>query len=198
VPFIVLADDNGRVAERVRLAGRIRPEHALEAGAWRVFAAGAEEIARAVREETGLRTVFHHHGGGWIETAAEVRTLMEATRPDLLGLCLDTGHYALGQGDPLAALAEYGDRIWHIHLKDFAPSVLAEVEREGLDYFGAVARGVFCELGRGSVPFAALVAELRRRGHQGWLVVEQDVLPGLGTPLASARRNREFLSGLGL
>ena len=34
--------------------------------------------------------------------------------------------------------------------------------------------------------------------HTGWIVVEQDVLPGLGTPAASARRNREYLRRLGL
>ena len=31
--------------------------------------------------------------------------------------------------------------------------------------------------------------------YAGWIVVEQDVLPGLGTPAASARRNREFFAG---
>jgi hypothetical protein len=38
---------------------------------------------------------------------------------------------------------------------------------------------------------------LRARGYDGWIVVEQDVLPGLGTPAASATRNREYLRGSG-
>jgi inosose dehydratase len=29
-------------------------------------------------------------------------------------------------------------------------------------------------------------------------VVEQDVLPGMGRPKESARRNREYLTGIGL
>jgi inosose dehydratase len=35
-------------------------------------------------------------------------------------------------------------------------------------------------------------------GYDGWAVVEQDVLPGMGTPKESARRNREFLASLGI
>ena len=57
---------------------------------------------------------------------------------------------------------------------------------------------MFPELGRGSVDFDAVMAELQRLDYQGWIVVEQDVLGGMGTPLESARRNRNFLSDLGL
>jgi len=35
-------------------------------------------------------------------------------------------------------------------------------------------------------------------GYNGWGVVEQDVLPGMGTPLESARRNRQYLKSIGL
>ena len=38
---------------------------------------------------------------------------------------------------------------------------------------------------------------LRRHGYSGWIVAEQDVLPGMGTPAASARRNRDYLRQLG-
>jgi inosose dehydratase len=195
-PFLVLADDNGKVPERVACAGRIRPDQGLSAAQWDTFARGAERVARAVREATGLRTVFHHHGGGWVETPAEVEALLTRTSPELLGLCLDTGHWALGGGDPLEALDRWGERVGHLHAKDCHPDLHARAAREGWDYFDAVRRGVFCELGRGGVDFAAFVDAIR--GRDGWLIVEQDVLPGMGTPLESARRNREFLRGLGV
>ena len=57
---------------------------------------------------------------------------------------------------------------------------------------------LFCELGCGSVDFAAVVAELRGEGYEGWIVVEQDVFPGYGTPKASAQRSRDYLRRLGL
>ena len=72
---IVLSDDNARVPVREQNAGRIRPEHGLDPQAWTTFAAGAERIARAVREETGLRTVFHPHCGGYVETPSEIDQL---------------------------------------------------------------------------------------------------------------------------
>jgi len=197
-PMIVLADDNGSVALRREHAGRVAPEHGLRDAEWDTFAAGAMRIARAVREATGLRTVFHHHCAGYVETPVEIDALMRRTDPGLLGLCLDTGHLTYGSGDPLAVLYRYGDRVWHVHFKDCDPAVARRARQQGWDYFEAVRQGIFCELGRGSVDFPGLAAALAARGYGGWIVVEQDVLPGMGTPAASARRNREYLRSIGL
>ena len=49
--------------------------------AWETFAKGANRIAQAVREETGLRTVFHHHCAGYIETPDE-RPLAKIAFPE--------------------------------------------------------------------------------------------------------------------
>jgi len=196
--FIVLADDNGSVPDRVKNAGRIRPEQGLSKAQWATFGRGAEAVARAVCEQTDLRTVFHHHCAGFVETPAEVAALMQHTSAELLGLCLDMGHYAFGGGDPMQALEAFGDRCWHIHYKDFDADVGAQAAALGWDYFEAVRQGVFCELGGGAVDFEAITGELRRAGHGGWIIVEQDVLPGMGSPFDSARRNRAFLRGLAL
>ena len=197
-PLIVLADQNGAVEQRTRNAGRIGPEDGLDAAGWRAFARGAMEVARAVRDELGLRTVFHHHCAGYVETPAEVDRLLDLTDPVVLGLCLDTGHLTYGGGDPLEALRRYGERVWHVHFKDCHPEIAQTARRDGWDYFEAVRRGVFCELGQGSVDFAAVKRELDGQGYAGWIVVEQDVLPGLGTPPESATRNRAFLQSIGL
>jgi inosose dehydratase len=196
--FIVLSDDNASVPNRTNRAGRIRDEDGLTASQWDIFAQGAERVATAVRAATGLRTVFHHHCAGYVETPREIEALLSRTDPTLLGLCLDTGHLTFAGGDPLAVLATYGDRIWHVHFKDCDPTLAAQSRLEGWDYHGSVRRGIFCELGRGTVPFRAVLDALRARHYDGWIVVEQDVLPGLGTPAASAIRNREYLRGLGI
>jgi len=196
--FIVLADENGSVDERTKNAGRITPAMGLSEDQWLTFAAGAEQVARAVKERYGMRTVFHHHCGGYVETPGEVETLMKLTDPELLGLCLDMGHYAFGGGDPLHALESYYSRIWHVHFKDFDPEVGKASLEKTYDYFKSVEEGVFCELGKGNVDFHAIVDMLGRKAYDGWVVVEQDVLPGMGSPKICAANNRNFIKSLGL
>ena len=165
---------------------------------WTTFARGCDTIARAVRDATGLRTVFHPHGACFVETPWEVDELMQRTDPTLVGLCLDTGHLMLGGGDPLEIYRRHATRVWHVHFKDFDPRVFQRARGGSWNYFEAMRHGIFCELGRGAVDFAAMLGELREHGYDDWIVVEQDVLPGMGSPAESARRNRDFLRGLGV
>lgn len=197
-PFLVLADANGADPARTRFAGRIQSSQGLSEAQWGTFAEGAERIAGVVREETGLRTVFHPHCAGFVETPAEIETLLNLTNPDLLGLCFDGGHYTYGGGDALDGLRRFAERVWHVHFKDCDGAVADRARKDGWDYFEAVRRGIFCELGRGTVDFPAILDELVRRGYRGWIVVEHDTAPGTGNPFQTARRDREFLRGLGL
>jgi len=196
--FIVLADENGSVEERTKNAGRITPEMGLNENQWKTFAEGAERVAHAVKDKYGMRTVFHHHCAGYVETPNEVAKLMELTDPDLLGLCLDMGHYAFGGGNPVEALKKYYDRIWHVHFKDFDPKVGQAAKENNYDYLKSVEEGVFCELGNGNVDFESIVAILNEKGYDGWIVVEQDVLPGMGSPKKCADHNRKYIKSLGL
>ncbi|HXH07350.1 MAG TPA: TIM barrel protein [Vicinamibacterales bacterium] len=197
-PVIVLADDTAADPRRAAIAGRVIPSDGLPEDAWAVVARGADLIARAVADETGLATVFHHHCATWVETPQEIAALMEQTDPGRLGLCVDTGHLTYGGGDPVALIERYGARVRHVHFKDCDPAIAGRARREGWDYTTAVGRGLFCELGQGAVDFAAVLRSLERVGYTGWIVVEQDVLPRHGTPRASAQRNREYLRTLGL
>ena len=196
--LIVLSDDNATVPLRERHAGRVDREHGLSEERWTIFAAGADRIARAVHDEIGLRTVFHPHCGGYVETVAEIDELMARTDPARLGLCLDTGHVSYAGGNPLEVLRRYAPRVWHVHFKDCDESVAAASRSAGVGYLAAVRARLFCELGAGSVDFAAVIEALRAIDYDGWIVVEQDVFPGDGTPDASARRNREYLRSLGI
>jgi len=195
---VVLGNDPYGDPMRTAHAGRITPDMGMDDAAWAVFADGATGVARAVRDETGLRTVFHHHIGTWVETPEETRRLMDMTDPALLGLCFDTGHWQFAGGDPVAGIEEYAGHIWHAHFKDCAPDIAARSRVEGWDGVTSVGHGVFCELGKGGVPFPAVRDALDRAGYGGWIVVEQDVLPGMGAPKESARRNRAYLASIGV
>ncbi len=199
-PYLVLADNNGTVPERTQLAGRITREAGLTPTEWRTFAAGADRLALTVFQETGLRTVFHHHCAGYVETPDEIATLLALTDPRYLGLVFDTGHYCYGAGsaacDVVAALERFGDRVWYVHCKDCHPAIARQARAEQWDYFQALRHGVFCELGKGCVDFPAVLRWLAAKQYQGYVLVEQDILPGMGSPKESARRNREYLRSI--
>lgn len=195
---IVLSDDNGNNSIRTKNAGRINPENSLNSEQWSVFTDGVEMIAEKVRIETGIPCVFHHHCAGYVETPEEIETFLELTDPKLVGLCFDTGHYAYGGGSPIEGLQKFRNRIDHVHFKGWDPKVDQLTKKKDWGYFEAVENGIFCELGQGAIDFETILEELKKQNYSDWIVVEQDVLPGMGSPKESARRNREFLRSIGL
>jgi inosose dehydratase len=196
--FIILGNDPYTDPVRTKMSGRIQPEHGMSDSQWDIFAHAANRIAGRVMDETGLRTVFHHHIGTWIETPAETEKLLAMTDPNLVGLVFDTGHYRFAGGDPVAGIHKFADRIWHVHFKDCDPNVAAQSRVEEWDGPESVGHGVFCELGHGEIDFPAVLKALKAIKYAGWIVVEQDVLPGMGTPKDSAKRNRDYLRSIGL
>jgi inosose dehydratase len=196
--YIVLADDNGKVDELVKNAGR-RTGSKLSATEWDVFAAGVDKIATRVNKELGLQVVFHHHCAGYVETPDEVRELLARTDPALVGLCLDTGHWHYGGGDAVECVVEFGARVRYLHFKDCSGPIARQCREQGKDYFAAIAAGVFCPLGEGEVDFAGVIQAAQARGYEGWAIVEQDILtddPKI--PKQCSQANRDYLKSLGL
>lgn len=191
--LIVLADEMSET--RMAVAGRVIEERdGMKEHHWDGAAKILSHVAVACRE-LGLATVFHHHVGTLVETPKEIERLCASTDSSLLGICLDTGHYFYGGGDPAEAVQKYGSRIRHVHLKDVRSEVLGEARQDALGFLEAVRRGVFCELGEGAVDFPTIIEELTACGYDGWAVVEQDVdadQPDV-RPLESANRSRLYL-----
>jgi inosose dehydratase len=189
---VVFADEMSD--RRMAIAGRAEKSDGLTDRQWRQALTLLSRSALAARER-GLRATFHHHAGTYVETPHEIDRLLELTDPGLLGLCLDTGHYYYGGGDPVDVVKKHSARIWHLHWKDVDRNVLGAVRSEKIGYLDAVRRGVFCELGSGAVDLVGVKRELTERGYNGWSIFEQDVdasQPGL-KPVESAARSREYL-----
>jgi inosose dehydratase len=169
----VLAD--GGSAERSANPGRAATDRSLgldDAG-WTRLADGVARAADLARRR-GFEPVFHHHTATYVEAPWEIERLLELTDVPLL---LDTGHLALGGGDPVQGLRDWGDRVQHVHVKDSKRDVLERVLADRADMEEAWRRGVFCELGAGDVDLPAFFRELDESGYEGWLVVEQDRIP---------------------
>lgn len=188
---VVLAD--ALWPEREAVAGRVEEtEVQLTFNQWVTLARNlgtASEAAAAF----GLRCVFHHHAGSYIETPREIARLLEFSD---IGLCLDTGHYIYGSGDPVEAVERFGPRVEYLHFKDVNAERLADARQAKLGFLDGVRTGVFCPLGAGCVRFLELMQSLERIGYDGWAVVEQDVDTSgqsATTPFQDAWVSREFL-----
>lgn len=181
--------------DRSLVAGRVTETDGLTARQWKQAGAYLRELALAT-SDAGLTPTFHHHAGTYIETPTEIERLFNEVDPDLLGLCLDTGHLVYGGGDNMQIIPVYGQVIRHVHLKNVDAEVLARVRAERLDYVQAIMRGVFSPLEAGSVDIPIVLDALKQGEYDGWFVVEQDIdlsQPGHRDPLQGATRAREYL-----
>ncbi len=189
---LVLIDRPG--AQRAATAGRSAAAPRLGDAQWASMI-DALRRAAAIAADHGLRAVVHPHAGSFIEFEDEVGRLLD--EPDL-DLCLDTGHAAYAGAAPERLIAEYGPRLGHVHLKDVRAGVLERVRDEGLDFWAAIAAGVFCPLGRGVVDLPAVLAALGAAGYRGYATIEQDRVPGSGSPLEDLAESRRVLVSAGL
>jgi inosose dehydratase len=189
----VLADAGS--PERQAQPGRSAhdPSVGLDDTGWRNLAEGVARAGELARSR-GYAPTFHHHTATHVEAPWEIERVLELTD---VGLLLDTGHLALGGGDPVRALRDWHERIDHVHVKDYRRDVLEQVLADRADMAEAWRRGVFCELGAGDVDLPAFFDELAAVGYRGWLVVEQDRIPRADEDPSDAveaqARNRRWL-----
>jgi inosose dehydratase len=188
-PYVVVAD-------AMALPGEAAPSDS----AWHSAAAAMERVAQQLTD-MGLRMVFHLEAGSHLATPDDEARLCALTDPDLVGICLDTGHYAYNFGNPREAVRQYGSRIRYVHLKEVDPDVRDLVARNSLNFYAAVRSGIFTPLGRGCADIEGVVADLRSANYTGWVVAEQDILMPLvegKSPFENACVSRAFLRELGI
>lgn len=153
---------------------------------WQRLSSGLNVVAKYCLQEAGVRLVYHHHMGTVVESAEDIRRLMDTTS-DHLGLLLDTGHLYYAGGDPIAMQNDYAQRIFHVHCKDIRAEVLADSRNRDLSFLDSVLNGVFTVPGDGCIDYLTLFNGLKRSDYQGWLVVEAEQDPAVAHPLTYAR-----------
>lgn len=167
---------------------------------WKAAEEGVAAVIASCRK-FGLGVAFHHHVGTHVETPEEVERLLNTIQDRALGLCLDTGHYLYGGGDPVDVVKGHADRMSCLHLKDINGAKLKEARERKLNFHDGVRHGVFAPLGQGIIDFGTILKHLQTAHFDGWVVVEQDVLEGgeqSAPPLVNATAGREFLRRLGI
>ena len=168
------------------------PSLGLSDDEWGSFQVGLQSVLDRCRDRG-------YEPGTYVEAPWEIARVLEISD---VGLCLDTGHFFIGGGDPVAALRDWSDRINHIHLKDAIRSVMDGIIADNEPTPAIWSREAFCAFGAGDVDIEGVLAQLERNDYSGWLVVEQDIFPQTATRFAQAaddqRANRRYLADHGL
>jgi inosose dehydratase len=171
----------------------------LSGDQWSGLGEAANALGRILLSDYDVRLCLHPHADSHIQTQPEIEHFLSVTDPDLVWLCLDTGHVAYGGGDNLDLIRRFGDRVGYVHIKQMDPDILAEVREQSLPFGEAVKRGVCVEPPAGVPDPAAIIPELAQLGVPLFVVVEQDLYPcAADVPLPIATRTRKFLNGCGL
>lgn len=145
----------------------------------------ADKLNRVGREYRahGLTFGYHNHQIEF-ETVGDVVAydyLMNATDPELVKIELDVGWAAFAGMDPVEYLHRYAGRVLACHLKDFDPSIDADVPQRRLVAPGA-----------GAIDFGAVLAAMDATGVEHGFI-EVDVSDD---PMDDVVRGREHLASL--
>ncbi len=173
VEMLVFAVDG--TLERDIYAGRTHlGPHLNENGYQRL----ADHITKyaTIAKSAGVRSSFHPHSATYIETPEETRKLMALLDYDLVGMCLDVGHWIVGGGDPVQGVIEYGKRVTHVHIKDVDSEVLKKLiagEYERM-HVAVEDHYLFVPAGEGVLDLQGLFNELEKYGFSDWMMSEQD------------------------
>jgi inosose dehydratase len=152
------------------------------------------ELGKRIAAEYGLKTQFHPHADGHVDTQDTVERFLAETDGAYVNLCLDTGHISYCGGDNLKLIQDYPDRIGYVHLKQVDPKVLEGVQQEGLGFGEAVQRGVMCEPPNGVPELPPVLDALAGLDVDLFAIVEQDLYPcPPDVPLPIAERTLTYL-----
>jgi inosose dehydratase len=166
---------------------------------WGTLLDATNRLGGILRDEYGLRAVFHPHADSHVGTQPQIKRFLRGTDPAAVNLCMDTGHIAYYDGDNVALIRDYPDRIGYLHLKQVDPDVIEQVRAEGLGFGEAVRRGVMVEPPLGVPAVESILDALDRYVDRDlFLIGEQDLYPcDPDVPLPIATRTYEYLRKAG-
>jgi inosose dehydratase len=167
----------------------------LDDSAWRELFESLSSVEE-ICDRHGLTLALHHHYGTVIERDDQLRRFLEGCET---GLCLDTGHLAIGGGDPVEIAGLAGERVTHVHLKDVDRDLAGRVAARELSFKDGARLGAFRPLGEGDVDVAGVLGRLESAGYGGWYVLEQDTVvedepPEGEGPVVDVRKSLAYLN----
>ena len=179
--------------------GKIKRAKKIDDAAWQVLVDTTSKICRMARDDYGLTGVFHPHAETHVEYPEDLERFLSDTDPDLVSLCLDTGHFAYRFGDPVETMRKHHKRIPYLHFKSVEADKREKVTKGDITFAHAVAQDMFVEPQKGVVDFKAFRDVLEEVNYKGFGIVEQDMYPApFNKPLPIAKRTRAYLREIGM
>ncbi len=131
--------------------------------------------------DAGITLTYHNHGIEFVKTdgVTALERIYAETDPAHLQGEPDTYWIHYGGGENVDWCRRLQGRLPMIHLKDYK--------------FTTDNQPTFCEIGSGTLDFAAIIPAAEAAGCQ-WFIVEQDTTPG--DPVDSLRQSYEYLANL--
>ncbi len=171
----------------------------LDPEQWKNLVTGTDALARYLLEEYGIKLVFHPHVDTHVDTQPRIERFLQDTDPDLVNLCLDTGHVAYCEGDNIDIVRQFPDRVTYVHLKSVDPQVRATALADNLPLSEAVQLGVMCEPWDGEPAMPPFLESLAGLDREIFTVIEQDLYPvEPHVPLPIGARTAGYYAGCGL
>lgn len=127
-----------------------------------------------------LKVAVHNHGpeDRFFPGPPDVLPIIKDMDPRV-GLCVDVGHTARTGVDAVAAIAEAGDRVLDMHMKDL---------RDMSD------RDSQCIVGEGKMPVAAIFRQLMAMNYQGYVNLEYEI--DASNPLPGMKQSFAYMRGV--
>mmetsp|Transcript_1924 Transcript_1924/g.4350 ORF Transcript_1924/g.4350 Transcript_1924/m.4350 type:complete len:318 (+) Transcript_1924:81-1034(+) len=159
--------------EKEATAGRPSDAPRLSDDRWDQMISAIKKVAEVVNSY-GICCMLHPHAGSWIEYEDEMERALADLPPDLVSLCLDTGHCTYAGMDAVEKFKKHAARIPYMQLKDIDGAVLKKLKETKGSFWDGVTGGVFCILGQGVVDYPALLRAMKDTGFSGYATIEQD------------------------
>jgi sugar phosphate isomerase/epimerase len=139
----------------------------------------AVDLVERMIKEYGIPVAIHNNGPEDNHFQTPYDALAAVRKRDRrFGVCMDVGHTVRAGADPVRCVADLGERLFDVHVKDL---------KDKTDKSSQV------EIGLGLLDIAGLIRALARRHFQGHVAVEYEIHPE--NPTAGIRESLAYTRG---
>jgi len=138
------------------------------------------KLIESLVKEYNIKIAIHNHGPEDKEYPTP-QSVLEVVRnlDPRCGLCMDVGHSARTGVDVVKTIAEAGNRLLDMHVKDLSDMKVRESQ---------------CDVGDGDMPFPGIFKQLKKMGYQGCVNLEYEI--NAKDPMMGMQRSYSYMRGV--